>query len=497
MTSSTSSPKHTGKNSYNFKNVSAYDLFYQLTYMSAMAAAGISRSKTFEIAAQAKSPVAQYFEAVNTLVVELRYSYPDACRTIGEQAKSEEVRSFLLRFSDALRSGEPLNAFLTREADVQSKNYENEYERELESLKKWSDAFSSIIISVALIVIVNLVSTMIYSMGTGMMVGLVGTAVVMGFFGTWVVSRAAPQEKMAISSADGSADQRRALRQIKIMGPVAVAVASVMVLLGVHRGLIMAAIGALLFPVGFIGYMADKKINQKDAEVSSFLRSLGSMASSTGSTLKEALTKIDLSSFPTLQPDIELLLIRLQALVSPQICWQRFGQETGSRLTSAAVEIFYESVKVGADPEKVGFYCSRFASRTAQLRAKRRGVAASFSWLTLVMHATVGVLMVFVLEIIVNFMHMMEEAVSQEALDMATQNIAVPLASFSASDLQFLQAMTTLMVVLLAVISATAIIASDGGYKFKFVFYLSLLMVISGAGFWFVPPVVAKILTVS
>jgi flagellar protein FlaJ len=415
----------------------------------------------------------------------------------GEQTKSDEVRSFLLRFSDALRSGEPLKTFLAREAEVQAKNYENAYEQELEALKKWSDAFSSIIISVALIVIINLVSTMIYSMGVGMMAGLVATAIVMGFFGAWVVSRSAPREIMTLSSATGSIDQRRTLHLLKILGPIAITVAVGMILMGMHRGLVMAAVGAVCFPLGLAGNRADKIISKKDEEFSSFLRSLGGMASSTGATLKEALNKLDLSSFPTLQPDIEMLRIRLQALVNPQVCWRRFGRETGSMLTSSVMDIFYEAVKVGADPERVGYLCSMFASRTVQLRSKRRGVAASFSWLTLVMQGTVGVLMVFVLEIIVNFMQLMQTAVTPETLDAAAQNFAAPLGSFSAADLQFLQIMTTTMVILLAVVSAAAIIASDGGYRFKFVYYLSMLMGVSGASFWFVPPLVARILTVS
>ncbi len=117
MSSSKSSPKH--GDSSSFKPVSPFDLFYQLTYMSAMAAAGLSRSKTFEIAAQSHSPAAVYFGAVNTLVDELRYDYPEACRRIGVKAKSDNMRSFLLRFSDALRAGEPLADFLAREAEVQ------------------------------------------------------------------------------------------------------------------------------------------------------------------------------------------------------------------------------------------------------------------------------------------------------------------------------------------------------------------------------------------
>ncbi|MCB8988893.1 MAG: type II secretion system F family protein, partial [Ardenticatenaceae bacterium] len=161
MISSKSLPKPTAKSSYKFKNVTPFDQFYQLTYMSAMAASGISRSKTFELAAASGSPAAQYFEAVNLLVNELRYDYPEACRTVAEKARSDDVKSFLLRLSDAMRSGEPLPTFLAREAEVQADAYDNAYERDLESLKKWSDAFSSIVVSVALIVIINLVSTMI------------------------------------------------------------------------------------------------------------------------------------------------------------------------------------------------------------------------------------------------------------------------------------------------------------------------------------------------
>ena len=101
MSSSRSSRKRDDKTS--FKPVPPFALFYQLTYMSAMAAAGLSRSKTFEIAAQSGSPAARYFAAINTLVEEFRYDYPEACRRIGTQAKSENMRSFLLRLSDALR----------------------------------------------------------------------------------------------------------------------------------------------------------------------------------------------------------------------------------------------------------------------------------------------------------------------------------------------------------------------------------------------------------
>lgn len=494
MNSSKSSPRRGGKSSYKFKTVLPFDMFYQLTYMSAMSSAGITRSKTFEIAAQASSPVAQYFKAINTLVDEFRYDYPEACRAIGEKTKQDEVRSFLLRLSDALRSGEPLAEFLAREASVQGEHYANAYERDLESLKQWSDAFSSIVVSVALIVIIQLVSSMIYSMKMGMMAGLVTTGVVMGFFGAWIISRAAPQETLAVALNTGSAEQRQAFNIFKITLPIVIVLGAVLGVMHVKIGWVLIWISLLILPMGIVSLLSDRKTFKKEEEFATFLRSAGGMASSTGTTLKQALTKIDLSSFPVLEPDITRLSTRLEALVDPTICWEKFGSETGSQLINDTVQIFYGAVKLGGDPERVGYLCSLFASRTVQLRAKRRLVASTFSGLTMVMHGVVAALMVFVMEVIYNFINMVESVVSAQDAERASETLSMGMASFTPAQLDFLTTMTIAMVILLALISAVAILGSDGGYKFKAAFYLSIALLISGVSFLIVPPLVVSIL---
>ena len=110
MPSSRSSPKRTVK-SY-FEEISSFDLFYQLTYMSATSAAGITQSRIFQLARHLPCLTAQYFKGIHEVAENLRYNYPDAVRMIGEKVKSDEVKTFLLRLSDALRSGEPLVTFL-------------------------------------------------------------------------------------------------------------------------------------------------------------------------------------------------------------------------------------------------------------------------------------------------------------------------------------------------------------------------------------------------
>ncbi|MAS34928.1 MAG: hypothetical protein CL610_13040 [Anaerolineaceae bacterium] len=495
MNSSKSSPKRENKTS--FKAISPFDLFYQLTYMSAMASSGIARGKVFEIAAHSSSTAAEYFVAINTLVEEMRYDYPEACRHIGLQAKSDNIKSFLLRMSDALRSGEPLADFLAREAEVQGEDYTNEYERNLEALKQWSNAFSSITISVALIVIIQVISSMISSLNAPMMLGLMSSGVMLTGFGAWIIKRSAPREIITVKASEGSAEQRQAMRLFKLLVPLGVAGAMVLVMVGVPLGLVLIILAALLLPIGLISSRSDKKTNKKDEEFSTFMRSVGGTASSSGTTLKQALTSIDLSSFPTLEDDIDRLSTRLQALVEPEICWNQFGKETGSKLISEVVGIFYGAIKIGGDPERVGYLCSLFTSKTSRLRAKRRLASGMFAGLVTVMQAVIAGLMVFVLSIVLNFAEMVVQLMpSNEAAVEGQTTINMGMASFTPEELQFLSTLTMVTIILMAIVTALAIIMGDGGYKLKMAMYLSLTIFISGVSMLVVPPVVANVLSV-
>jgi flagellar protein FlaJ len=241
---------------------------------------------------------------------------------------------------------------------------------------------------------------------------------------------------------------------------------------------------------------SDRITTKKDVEFSTFLRSVGGMATSTGTTLKQALTKIDLSSFPTLEPDIKRLSTRLQALVDPAVCWQKFGMESGSKLIQEVSSIFYDAVKAGGDPERVGYLCSLFTAKTSQLRAKRRLTAGTFSGLTTVMQVIVAGLMVFILSIVKDFAAMVETLMPQDASALQGQPMAMSLISISASDLQFLSIITILMILFLAGVATAAIISCDGGYKLKAALYLALTLLISGVCLLIVPPMVASILKV-
>ena len=199
----------------SFKEVTGFDLFYQLIYMSAIASAGISRNKIFEFGASLPRQAAAYFNRVHLVCRRLGYEYSTACTLVGEAADSDAMKSLLLRFADALAAGQPEVTFLTEEADVQGNAYEKEYERDLASLTKWTDAYAAIVVSSALIIIINLVSALIYDMGISMTVGLVVTGVLTAAGGAWVLSRAAPPEVRVHFSSTGPQAQRRTRQLLK------------------------------------------------------------------------------------------------------------------------------------------------------------------------------------------------------------------------------------------------------------------------------------------
>jgi flagellar protein FlaJ len=476
------------------EEITSAELFYQLTYMSATAASGLSRDKVFELAAAAPCRAAAAFARVRELVHDLQYDYPLACRLVGQHEQSADMRSFLLRLANALEGGERLDEFLAAEAAVQGEHYTNQYERDVESLKKWTEAYSSLIISEALIVIINLISTMIYALGTTMMAALMSVAVAMSFFGAWVLTRAAPKETMIVHAPEGSAIQIRSRRLLRVLAPLSVVIGGGLALAGAGWGWSLLAAAVIMAPLGWLSQKADKGVARMEAEGGSFLRTLGGMATSAGSTLSEALTKIDRESFPALKQSIATLTLRLSARISPELCWQRFGYETGSQLLSETSRIFFDAVNLGGDPDEVSALCSMFTNKTALLRAKRRVVAETFSWLTLVMHGCLALLLIIVLEIVFRFRQMIEAAVEPGQAEEAMSALNIPLLSFAGGKLEFLQQMTVAMVILFAVVDTAAIVASDGGFRPKAFYYLALLLVISSVCFFTGPSLIAAIM---
>ncbi|MDP3064732.1 MAG: hypothetical protein Q8O40_16245, partial [Chloroflexota bacterium] len=469
-----------------------FELLYQLAYLSAVAAAGIPRSQVFRLAAELPSTVSGYFLEIDRLARTMNYQYAEACRLVGESAKEPEIKSLLLRMAGSLSSGESEMDFLQHEAQVQAESYGNQYERKLESLRKWTDAYSALIVSATLIIVVAAISTVIYNMGTAFVTGLVTITVAISGLGAWVIFRTAPHEVKTLTGPQGQPSQRVPRLLLFTFLPGALATGALLFSSGASMGMVLMLGGLLMVPIGIASSKYDGRVTKHDADISSFFRVLGSTATAIGTTPAEAMGRIDLRAMASLAAPVKRLHERLKARAALQLAWGRFVTETGSELIGRSVRIFLDGVSLGGEPEEVGNRASVMTTKVNFMREKRTLIASTFGWLTVAMHATVSFLLVFVIEIVAGFGNMVQSAGVAD-LAMGGGAAGNSMISFSFQNMQFLHSLMAPVLIVLAVINALAAKAAEGGYIYKFFLYLGITLFISGLVITMAPRVAVMI----
>ena len=353
------------------KDLLHFDLLYQLAYMSALATAGMPRTTVIEEGAKLESTVAHYFDQAGQISRGMNYDFSEACRIVGERAKVSETRSLFFRLSSSAAAGESIGQFMDEEFTNQAASYVNLYDRQIESVRKWTDAYSSLMVSSALIVVVAAISTMIYDLGSVFVTGLVTVTVSISTLGAWIIYRSAPHEMKTVGHAIGAPSQRFHRKLLWMLGGLSVLAGGLVVMSGHSTGFAMIAVTLLMLPLGIAGMRFDSKVDQRDSELGTFFRILGTTASSIGTTPGDALGRIDLRSLPMLSPAIKRLRTGLRARTAVDAVWNRFVTDTGSELARRSARIFADGIRAGGDPAEVGERTSSLSAQTNFLRAKR------------------------------------------------------------------------------------------------------------------------------
>lgn len=458
------------------------DLFCELTHLSAIASSGLSRSQIFEQAANLPYQSARYFKEVHQMALRLNYDYGEACRVVGEKTREQEPRGLLLRMSGALVSGEQESEFLAREAYVLGESYGNEYERAVERAKIWTDAYVALVLSSAMVVVISAVSMVIFPVPTSFVLVLGGSMLMVTVFGAWLMYRASPKEVKTHSLPLTSVEQTLARFLFKVSVPTAVAVCLMLSLIGVPMGWVMLVGAVVILPSGLMAQIDDVKVDRRDEDIAGFLRSLGGISKAIGSTLTDAMGRMDMASLHSLELPARRLYRRLRLGLNPDVCWERFISETGSEHVNRSVRIFWNGIFLGGDAQVVGNQSSMFALKVSLLRTKRRMLASSFGLLCIAVHAAISALLVCIYQVMLFFTSSFQQA--SAGIGSGATDTLENMDSFSiylgSGQLTLLHTMTILMILVLTVTNAVAIKVVGGGSALKYVFYLSILLAISG-----------------
>jgi archaeal flagellar protein FlaJ len=471
------------------------DFFCQLAYMAAIATSGISRSGLFYQAARLPYTATRYFRRVDFVAKMFNHDYAQACRIVGEKTKEPAIKALLLRLSGALSSGEDLAGFLSRESLVLSESYGNSYERRLEILKKWSDAYVSLILTTALVTVMSVVTMMIGNVTIAFQLSLAILTILATIFGSWFLYHTAPRESTIHSLPYRSREQDVARSLIRLIFPVGGIVILLAIVTRVDLGITMMVISAFLLPVGLVVMIDDGKIIRRDSDIAAFLRSLGGVMQAIAATPAEAISRLDFRSLGTLREDVSLLHTRLMAGVSPDSCWSRFVCETGSELVNRSVRTFWDGITLGGEPQEVGNEASAFAMKISMLRAQRSQIGLGFLWLTITMHTVLTILSVFVYSVFVTFSELVNRLMPKQGLESGIMPTLPSLGLFTqdSTQLSLLHFMVVLIVLVLTVANAFAVYSVSGGSTQKILFYLALTIAISGGVLELVPGIVSTL----
>jgi archaeal flagellar protein FlaJ len=469
------------------------DLFCHLTYMSALATSELPRAQMFEYASRLGFTSSIYIRKVHFLAKKLNYDYSEACRMVGESSKDAEPKAILLRMAGAMASGENESMFLKRVAEVMGENYGDEYERQVESLKRWTDAFVALIISASLVVVISVVSILIFPMQPSFIAGLTFLMLASTILGVWIMYRAAPKEIKTHSLSETSPAQRLAKKALLyVSAPLALLAIPILFLAGAGIGWSLVVMALIIAPPGIFAWWDDRRIDRNDADIAGFMRSLGGITKVIGTTVTEAVSRLDFGSLASLKKPVIRMNNALRFGIRPELCWEKLVRESGSEHVNRCIRIFWDGIAVGGDANAVGNQSSMFAMKVSLLRGKRKAVSSGFGYLCLAMHATMALLLVGIYQIMWSFSQAMQkmQPTGEQGMNAISQLPTFAFFSNSGSQLQMLYMMSTAMLLMLTAVNPAAIKVVDGGHNYKLLYWLFITMLITGMAEILVPGMV-------
>lgn len=478
------------------------DLLFLLTYMASMSTAHLSRDKIFKMASETKYFPSKFFAMVCDLAQKWHYDYATACELVAEKIKLERVKKLFNRLANAISAGEPDREFLEREWKAFKTVRKDEYDRNLESLRKWSDAYTSLLVSASLISVVVLLSVVIYSVGDPALT-LIASAIgnfAICLFGVFMLFKAVPKDKKI---HDMKIKSREQFLASKLMLPLLLAGLTLFLLLGLvptlqgnyeFAGYGFLAFGLAALPIGIVAKLDDKKVGKRDEAFTSFIRSLGAIKGGAGVSIAEAIRRIDQKNLGELKDLADDLQKRLSLGLDPKLCWERFIGESGSYLIEKLTPIFIDAIELGGDADAVGEIVSSSNLEMVLLRLKRDLISSGFVNLIIPLHLAMVSLMLFIEQILTIFTQYISALfATQVGSGDVFRNVplqGVNLGIFAGIPVELLAQYTFFIILSITIANFLASNIVKGGGKYLYTYYASILFIISGVLMLVIPPIV-------
>ncbi|KKG10367.1 flagellar assembly protein FlaJ [Methanosarcina sp. 1.H.T.1A.1] len=485
------------------------DLLFTLTYMASISTANLTRDKIFTSISDKKEYCpSKYFNQIKELALNWHYDYANACEIISTKVTHDRLRELLNRLSNAIAAGEPDNEFLTKEWKLFKTKRKDEFERDLETTKEWSNAYTALLVSTSLVAIIILLSVILYNIGDPADT-LYSTMVIvffMAFLGVGLLFSSSPKDSKVHSLSVKSKEQvfiHKWIPLTLVLSTLAVIIFTIIpTFIGSPeffidiKGVGMILAGVIMMPVGIAANRDIEKINKRDECYTTFISSLGSIISGSGLTVPKALLKIDPKNLGELKDMSQELYKKLATGLDPTLCWERFVGETGSYLIYKFSNVFVDAVNFGGNAEVVGELVSSSNLELVLLRMKRERISKGFTSLVIPLHVAMVALLLFIGQILTIFSTIISSLFAQfdvtdsELSGLPTGMGSMNLGIFGGVPIDLLNQFVIVVIIILTVANILAIVAVKGGPMYLAIYYGISICILSGVLMIITPPLV-------
>ena len=437
--------------SKGYKIESEFPFF--LLYFRSIATARVSRNLLFKLFAEKTvfRNISEIFKKIHVLVDVWRYGHAEACETACRHAVSKVFKTFLIRMSQSISSGEDLEDFIRREYRNFMASYPEERERMLDRLRKFCDAYTSVFSSTTLICVTILLAVIFYSFKLMIEIAIIGLTSVsmLLFLFSWIMfSQARPDS--ILPKGDKPA-RRRTLERINLALLASLPAIYLLPLLD-QLFFKVALMGIPMMVGGFLGRRYVGRIKACEQHYPSFLRQVASICSA-GIPVKTALKDAVNVNYGPLNRAVRRLYAKLNLRISSDIAWRSFEIEVDSQLISRVNSVFTDVLYRGGNVREVAKLIESMYFVYTTLRRRRYQIVSYLNGILVPLHAA----MCGMLAIICGFFTALRKFVSYMPTILPLQ------ASF---PVDFINAYFIFVLVLFSLNNASAIYSIEGDSYF-------------------------------
>ncbi len=485
------------------------DLLFMITYMASIIHANVTRPEIFAYTAERKEYMpSKAMKRVECFVKRWNYSYAEALLLVADRVRNDLLESLLNRFGNSIESGVPDEEVIRSELGTVRNVYRNNFEQGVEMLKKWGDAYIALMLSATIVSIIIMVSVAIYA-PTDLESTLNSSyflTVGVSAFGLITMFRSIPDDQKAHGlKGGGSYEQNLVEKFERIIIPMTILTAIVMLFIGINFGVICILVGVLLAPLGYLGWQDDQKIIARDEDFTVFIRGLGSIMGGMGMTVGPAIAEVDRKSLAVLGPFVNGVYSKLNIGLDESLVWAKFVKESGSNLIYKYLGIFRDSIDLGAGPSEVSQIVSTSMLEQTLLRQKREMLATGFVVLLVPMHIAMIGIFTFLFNILITMSHAIASVMTtfdetSSALSSSSSSLGGSMAGSIDIFTNFPEdKMRTFLIISIMIVTFSNLLAGKivkGGHRSMMYFFGSILIGLTGIIYIITPVIVGILFTI-